>query len=124
MGVNKMDMAITNINGMGANISPIPLPVSPSNTVSQKESSGKAPQESATLSTETIKQMLTAIESHLQSMNISLSFSTYGEKSEDISVVVTDKDTGKVIREIPPKEIQHLYTKLEELVGIIFNHSV
>ena len=55
-------------------------------------------------------------------MNISVSFSTYGKKNNDISVIVTDTDTGKVIREIPPKDLQDLYTKLGELVGIIFNH--
>ena len=46
------------------------------------------------------------------------------EKKKEISVIVTDKDTGKVIREIPPKEIQDLQTKLGELIGLIFNHAV
>lgn len=119
-----MDMAITNINGPGTNVPQLPMVSSPSNTTLKKEPSGRAPQESINLNNDAIKQMLAEIESYLQSMNISLSFSTYGENGESISVVVTDKDTGKVIREIPPKELQHLYTKLEELVGIIFNHSV
>jgi len=60
----------------------------------------------------------------MESMNIGLSFSRYGNKGEEISVIVTDKDTGKVIREIPPKDIQDLHTKIGELIGLIFSHSV
>jgi flagellar protein FlaG len=56
-------------------------------------------------------------------MNISLSFSTYGKQNDEISVTVTDRDTGKIIREIPPKDIQDLQTKLGELIGLIFDHS-
>ncbi|MGZ3592816.1 MAG: flagellar protein FlaG, partial [Syntrophales bacterium] len=68
--------------------------------------------------------LLQQIQSHMESMNIGLSFSRYGNKGEEVAVIVTDKDTGKVIREIPPKEIQDLHTKIGELIGLIFNHSV
>ncbi|HPL62871.1 MAG TPA: flagellar protein FlaG [Syntrophales bacterium] len=56
-------------------------------------------------------------------MNISLNFSTYGKNNERVAVTVTDKETGKVIREIPPKELQNLYLKMNELIGMIFNHT-
>ncbi|MCX5845001.1 MAG: flagellar protein FlaG [Deltaproteobacteria bacterium] len=93
------------------------------NNPPQKEPSEKAPEESRHLNSEAAKQLLEDIQSQLQSMNISLSFSTYGKNGGNIAVTVTEKDTGKVIREIPAKEIQNLYTKLGELIGIIFNHT-
>jgi uncharacterized FlaG/YvyC family protein len=34
-----------------------------------------------------------------------------------------DRDTGKVIREIPAKEVQALQDKMSELVGIIYDHK-
>ncbi len=117
-----MDMAISNINA-GSNLPAIAMPGSASNTAPQKEPSGQAPEESRPMSSEAVKQLLAQIQGQLESMNVSLSFSRYGKNDSSISVVVTEKNTGKVIREIPPEELQNLYTKLGELVGIIFNHS-
>jgi len=53
--------------------------------------------------------------------NVSLSFSTYGKRNEKISVAVIDKETGEVIREVPPEELQRLSVKLEEMVGMVFD---
>jgi flagellar protein FlaG len=70
---------------------------------------------------EQMKQMVQEMQSQIDSMNVSLEFSTYGENGEKIAVVVADKDTGEVIREIPSKEIQNLYAKMREITGILFN---
>jgi uncharacterized FlaG/YvyC family protein len=43
------------------------------------------------------------------------SFSTYGSRNERIAVVVKNKDTGEVIREIPSKERQKLHVHLDVL---------
>jgi uncharacterized FlaG/YvyC family protein len=119
-----MDMAITNINATGTKVSDIPVPGSaPVSTSPKMEPSGKAPEDFMTLDNEAIKQLIDEIQTHLQSMNISLSFSTYGKNKDNIAVVVKDNDTGKVIREIPAKELQNLYTKLGELIGLIFNDT-
>jgi uncharacterized FlaG/YvyC family protein len=117
-----MDMAISNINA-GSYLTPIAMPGSASNIADKQESSAKAPVESTALSSEAVKHLLAQIQSHLESMNVSLSFSRYGKNEDSISVVVKETNTGKVIREIPPEELQNLYTKLGELIGIIFNHS-
>ncbi|MBW2655859.1 MAG: flagellar protein FlaG, partial [Deltaproteobacteria bacterium] len=53
--------------------------------------------------------------------NIDIAFSTYGKKNKNISVVVSEKETGKLIREIPPEELQQLHVKIKELAGMIFN---
>jgi flagellar protein FlaG len=66
-------------------------------------------------------EMTERIQGHLDRMSISLRFSTYGKDNEKISVTVYEKDTGKVIREIPPEEFQRLNEKMEEVIGLIFN---
>jgi flagellar protein FlaG len=114
-----MDMAISNMNVAGPVGPAITLPGSAAGN-----SPAQASQERRPVSAEVANQLLQQIQSHLESVNVSLSFSRYGNKGEEISVIVTDKDTGKVIREIPPKEMQDLYMKMGELVGLIFNHSV
>ena len=117
-----MDMAISNINA-GSNFPGIAMPGSASNIPDAQGSSTAAPVESTALTSEAVKQLLAQIQSQLESMNVSLSFSRYGKNEDSISIVVTEKNTGKVIREIPPEELQNLYTKLGELIGTIFNHS-
>lgn len=113
-------MAISNVNAAGTAVRAIPSTGLAHGTGAPQELSQKP----APLSSEAANQALQQIQSHMESMNIGLSFSRYGNKGEEISVIVTDKDTGKVIREIPPKDIQELHTKLGELIGLIFNHSV
>jgi flagellar protein FlaG len=75
------------------------------------------------VSTEQVKQMVEQMQSHLDSMNISLQYSFYGINDEKVAVIVVDRETGEVIREIPTKEMQALQTKMGELVGMIFNDN-
>ena len=77
----------------------------------------------ATVSPEHVKQMVAEMQGHLDSMNISLQYSFYGEHDQKVAVKVVDKETGDVIREIPPKEMQALQIKMSELCGMIFNEN-
>jgi flagellar protein FlaG len=70
-----------------------------------------------------LKQIVGQIQSQLDSMNISLQYAVYGDKDDKVAVKVVDRDTGKVIREIPSKEMQALQVKMRELVGMIFDHK-
>lgn len=72
----------------------------------------------------TVKEITSMIQEDLDSMNIKISFSTYGKNNERISVVVKDKETGEVIREMPAEELQRLHVKMEELMGLIFNDRI
>jgi len=45
-----------------------------------------------------------------------ISFSTYGSRNEHIAVLIKNKETGEVIREIPSEEIQKLHVHLEVMV--------
>ena len=74
-----------------------------------------------TLNTEQVKKMVQQMQSHLDSMNVSLQYYFYGKHNQKIAIKVVNKETGDVIREIPPKEMQVLQTKMSELCGMIFN---
>ena len=68
-----------------------------------------------------------AVESAVHKMNDYVEkFSTkvgfsVNSDNDEVTIVVTDKDTGKVIRQIPAKEILELNRKMEEIAGIIFD---
>lgn len=55
--------------------------------------------------------------------NVDLNFSVHAA-SGNIMVTVVNEDTGKVIREIPSRELLDLATKLEETIGLIFDEKV
>jgi flagellar protein FlaG len=71
-----------------------------------------------------IKKVVEKMQEQIDSMNISLQYSTYGVHGEKIAIAVVNKETGELIREIPPKELRSLYTKMSELAGMIFNRDI
>ncbi len=75
------------------------------------------------VSPEQVKQMVAEMQYQLDSMNISLQYSFYGAHDEKIAIKVVNKETGDIIREIPPKEMQALQVKMSELCGMIFNEK-
>jgi len=81
-------------------------------------------EEQQVISKERIQKMAEDIQQNLSQLDVNLKFSTYGKNDEQISIVVTEKETGKVIREIPSKELQALYSKMQELVGMVLNKTV
>ncbi|MCL2800882.1 MAG: flagellar protein FlaG [Treponema sp.] len=45
-------------------------------------------------------------------------------RSNEVIVKVIDKATDKVIKEIPPEELQRLHRSLKEAIGLLFNEMV
>lgn len=68
------------------------------------------------------EKLVTEIQEKIDAMNVSLTFSTYGRNNK-IAVTVIERESGDVIREIPPKELQQLAEKLDEMIGLIFSKS-
>jgi len=44
--------------------------------------------------------------------------------SNEVIVKVIDKETDKVIKELPPEELQRLHTNLREAIGRLFDEKV
>ena len=45
-------------------------------------------------------------------------------ESNEITVNVIDTDTDKVIKVLPPEELQRLHSKIEEAIGFLFDEKV
>jgi flagellar protein FlaG len=91
--------------------------------VNESSRAGQAMGGGAPASPTEVKQVVEQIQGQLDSMNISLQYSVYGDNDNKIAVKVVDRDTGKIIREIPAREMQALQEKMSELVGMIFDHK-
>jgi len=105
----------------GYDIQPPPLSRPAQKAVPQPTATAVAVQELQALSQERMQKMVEDIQKNLNNLDVSLAFSTYGSHNDQVSIVLTEKATGKVIREIPSKDLQSLYTKMQELVGMILN---
>jgi flagellar protein FlaG len=60
---------------------------------------------------------------------ISLSFNrrlqfVVDHKSNEISIKVIDRTTDKVIKVLPPEELQRLHSRIEETIGFLFDETV
>ncbi|MDR2608699.1 MAG: flagellar protein FlaG, partial [Treponema sp.] len=45
-------------------------------------------------------------------------------RSQEITVKVIDKETDKVIKELPPEELKRLHSALKETIGFLFDEMV
>jgi len=45
-------------------------------------------------------------------------------RSNEVIVKVIDKETDKVIKELPPEELQRLHRNLKEAIGLLFDEMV
>jgi flagellar protein FlaG len=45
-------------------------------------------------------------------------------RSNEVTVKVIDKETDKVIKVLPPEELQRLHNKLKETIGFLFDERV
>jgi uncharacterized FlaG/YvyC family protein len=53
---------------------------------------------------------------YLDPVRTEASFSTYGSRNERIAIVVKNKETGEIIREIPSEEMQKLHVHIDMLI--------
>jgi len=58
-----------------------------------------------------------------QALNKKLKF-VVNHRSNEVIVKVIDGNTDKVIKVIPPEELQRLHRKLKETIGYLFNERV
>ena len=63
------------------------------------------------------------LQENLKIDNFKLNFSI-DKETQTIVVSVIDKETGEVIREIPPSELLAIAREMEKLKGILFNGNM
>lgn len=87
--------------------------------INLKEESAGKPVKEPDLSL--VKELVVDVQNRLN--NVELHFSVH-DPSGKIVVTVTEKSSGKVIREIPSSESLKIAAKIDEMVGMIFDQKV
>lgn len=70
-----------------------------------------------------IGRIAETMDSYVQSIQRDLKIQV-DEKTGRVIVKVISKESGKVIREIPPEEMLDLAARIEEMTGILFDEKV
>jgi flagellar protein FlaG len=73
-------------------------------------------------SADEVRKDLDIINTQLQNMNRSIQFSI-DESSHDIVVRVVDKESGKLIRQLPPESLLRLREHMAEISGLIIEEE-
>ena len=70
-----------------------------------------------------IEKLVNELEKEMRQFNRRLKFQV-NESINRVVVKVIDNETDKVIREVPPEEIQNLIAHIRETIGLLYDHEI
>ena len=73
--------------------------------------------------TEPLPEIMADLEKITVAFNKKLQF-VVNQQSNDITVKVIDPETDKVIKVLPPKELQRLHSRIKETIGFLFDEVI
>lgn len=79
--------------------------------------------QSQKMTAEEVRKNIEVMNKAMEILNYSLRF-RIDENSEQLQVKVMEKDTDKVIREIPPQYVLDMIAKLKDTVGMLIDKMV
>jgi flagellar protein FlaG len=85
--------------------------------------SGAAPEAQPNLTAEEVRRSAELLEQTFRLFNKKLRFSV-NEEIDRVVVKVLDAKTDKLIKEIPPAEIQRLIARIKETIGLLFDEQI
>jgi flagellar protein FlaG len=89
----------------------------------QVEKKPEAEQKIEDSSKEAVDRAVQVLEAYIDSNKRSLNISVHEGTGQIIVTVISEED-GKIIREIPSREILDHAAKMEELAGLLFDESI
>lgn len=118
------------IKGFG--ISPVNAALSQTDHVSHLQQQQRAQEQQAKAAAEVhkdyaeqiqkIQEAVDQMDSIAKSINRKLSYS-FNRELNQVIVKVVDAQTDKVIKELPPAELQRLHQKIQEYIGMIVDET-
>jgi uncharacterized FlaG/YvyC family protein len=77
---------------------------------------------SDSLTTEEVENTVDALNEVFQQANVSVQYKVDAD-TKDIVVMLIDRNTDEVLRQIPPEQILKMRHRLEELMGLLFDRT-
>lgn len=89
----------------------------------QSEHSREVTQSQAKVPPAFVEQQLKELEGLTRFLNRRLKFS-FNEELQQVVVKIVDGETDKVIKVLPPEEVQKLHLRIRETLGILFDQLI
>ncbi|MHB8172077.1 MAG: flagellar protein FlaG [Thermincolia bacterium] len=70
-----------------------------------------------------LEEILKKLNLVMETMQVELRFQIH-EITKDIMVTVVNQETGKTIREVPPKKILDMVAQMMKMVGLLFDEKI
>ena len=70
-----------------------------------------------------LPEIMAELENITVAFNKKLKFEV-NHQSNDVTVKVIDPETDKVIKVLPPKELQRLHSRIKETIGFLFDERI
>lgn len=116
-----MDMKVPGITGSG--VPPELLLSRHENVPGTEARTADAPELRPVYSRESLERSAEILEQTFRLFNKRLKFSV-NEEIDRVIVKVVDATTDKVIKEIPPEEMQRLIARIRETIGLLFDQKI
>ena len=115
-------MLVQAINGSGKSLSP-QVDVAASSVVTSLQDDHDAAEDEKNPNLDSVVEAAVNVEANLNMIHdVDLKFTVNGNSGK-VVVTVTDEATGDVIRKIPSEEILNLASRLEEMIGLLFDEK-
>lgn len=89
----------------------------------QQTARSKEDKEEGSLSAEALKEVATEINEIMDDLQTSLGFSIREELNNQVVVQIKDRKTHEIIKQIPAEELLTIKEKMEELTGLLLDHT-
>jgi flagellar protein FlaG len=120
-GGKNMDMKVPGITGSGV---PPELLIPRHEPLPGTEArAANVPEPRPAYSRESLERSAEILEQTFRLFNKRLQFSV-NEEIDRVIVKVVDATTDKVIKEIPPEEMQRLIARIKETIGLLFDEKI
>jgi len=90
---------------------------------SKKENEGKTGILGTAMSPEMVKQAVEVMNQAMEIFNYNLQFKIH-QATNQVVVKVVDKDSGEIIREIPPEQMLDMMARMRDAVGVLLDRIV
>lgn len=120
-----MSIEVTGIIGQSAAQRPLPAETRPQRMPTLTEQAAERPRQTTSSSTNEIDldTLVDDLRIVTSTLDRRLKFSINRELNQVI-VKVIDRQTDKVIKELPPEEIQRLHVRLREAIGLLIDEEI
>lgn len=90
------------------------------NNINSKTENDAAVKNEKELDEKEVKKAVDKLNNFMDEDNVKVEYEIHPQ-FKDIIVKIVEKDTGKVISEVPPKKILDMVAKMCEMVGVLFD---